>query len=210
MYDELLGKQAAGDSLLLIPAGRVGSVTNRTVSLYGFRGAGSTSDLLAESTHPYVITGHVGYSLDGGKTIYGFGPSVSEGMSAYEAIQSLRNGTSYPGVISDDTFIFESVANSTAMGRGGVPQTVYQQKISVSQAQFDAIKTAHDAIGVGNPMVDVFYSFPVRGGVAPGGCHFNCSTFPNSLGIPIPENSGVMKVYMPNLEKLGAPWRPMK
>ncbi|CAN1596855.1 filamentous hemagglutinin [Pseudomonas mediterranea] len=209
-YDELLGKQAAGDSLLLIPAGRVGSVTNRTVSLYGFRGAGSTSDLLAESTHPYVITGHVGYSLDGGKTIYGFGPSVSEGMSAYEAIQSLRNGTSYPGVISDDTFIFESVANSTAMGRGGVPQTVYQQKISVSQAQFDAIKTAHDAIGVGNPMVDVFYSFPVRGGVAPGGCHFNCATFPNSLGIPIPENSGVMKVYMPNLEKLGAPWRPMK
>jgi filamentous hemagglutinin len=59
-------------------------------------------------------------------------------------------------------------------------------------------------------MVEVFYTCPVRGGAASGHCYFNCATFPSALGIPIPENSGVMKVYMPHLEQLGAPWRPVK
>ncbi|NWD72291.1 hemagglutinin repeat-containing protein, partial [Pseudomonas gingeri] len=225
-YNELKGKQIAEDALYLIPAGRVGALgkvsdiaewaggvsisADKTVSLFGFRGAGSTSDLLNNATHPYVVTGHVGYSFDGGKTIYGFGPSVPEGMPAYDAIQSLRGGVSYPGVISNDTSIFESVANNPVLGRGGAPQTVYQQQISVSQAQFDAIQAAHDSIGVGNPMGDVLYGFPAKGGAVPVDCYFNCATFPSSLGIPIPESTGAMRTYMPQLEQLGMPWRPPK
>jgi len=157
-----------------------------------------------------VVTGHVGYSFDGGQTIYGFGPSVPEGMSAYDAVQSLRNGASYPGVISNDTAVFESVANNPAVGRGGVPQTVIQQQIPVSQAQFDTMQAAHDSIGGGNPMDNVLYGFPPKGGTAPVGCYFNCATFPSSLGIPIPENTGIMRTYMSQLEQLGTPWTPSK
>jgi hypothetical protein len=49
-----------------------------------------------DAPHPYEVTGHVGYSLDGGQTIYGFGPNVPGGVSAYDAVQSLKIGQSYP------------------------------------------------------------------------------------------------------------------
>ncbi|MNM75532.1 hypothetical protein D3C81_873230 [compost metagenome] len=180
------------------------STVEPTVSLFGYRGAGSTKDLLSvEAPHPYVVTGHVGYSFDGGKTIYGFGPKVPSGMSGYEAVQSLRNGERYPGIITNDTAVFESVARNPTMGRGGVSQVVIEQKIPVSEAQLNAIKANHERIGVGNPMDNVLYGF--RGQNA---CTFNCATFPSSLGIPTPEASGYMRNYMPLLENLGQPWKP--
>ncbi|MEJ8798680.1 PAAR domain-containing protein [Trinickia caryophylli] len=181
-----------------------GSTEQPTISLYGFRGAGSTQDLLAaDAPHPYVVTGHVGYSFDGGQQIFGFGPKVPEGMPAYDAVQSLRHGESYPGIITDDTGVFASVAKNPAIGRDGVPQTVIEQKIPLSQADFDAIKAAHEAIGVDNPMDNVFYGFPGKNANT-----YNCATFPSSLGIPIPEASGNMRLYFPELEKVGQPWVP--
>ena len=182
----------------------VGPALEPSVSLFGFRGAGTTTDLLSvEAPHPYVVTGHVGYSFDAGATIYGFGPKVPGGMSAYEAVQSLKNGTSYPGMITNDTAVFESVTRNPAMGRGGVPQVVIEQKIPVSQAQLNAMMKAHEGIGVGNPMDTVLYGFPGQ-----NACTFNCATFPSRLGIPIPEASGNMRTYMPSLEKAGQPWTP--
>ena len=175
-----------------------------TVSLFGFRGAGSARDLMAlDAPHPYVVTGHVGYSFDGGKTIYGFGPKMPDGISAFEAVQSLRNGASYPGVITDDTAIFRSIANSSAASRGGVPQAVIEHRISMSHEQFDMIKLAHNAIGINSPMNNTMYGFPGK-----NSCTFNCATFPMSIGIPIPEATGNMRNYMPLLEKLGMPWKP--
>ncbi|CAH0446079.1 hypothetical protein LMG9673_04749 [Ralstonia pseudosolanacearum] len=186
-------------------AGESAAGTNQpAITLYGFRGAGSTQDLLAaDAPHPYVVTGHVGYSFDGGQQIFGFGPKVPVGMSVYDAVQSLRNGANYPGIITDDTALFRSVAENPAVGRGGVPQVVIQQKIPVSQADFDAIKAAHDAVGINNPINNVSYGFPGK-----NVCTFNCATFPSSLGIPIPEASGNMRLYFPELEKLGQPWVP--
>ncbi|WP_247547089.1 hemagglutinin (plasmid) [Ralstonia pseudosolanacearum] len=186
-------------------AGESAAGTNQpAITLYGFRGAGSTQDLLAaDAPHPYVVTGHVGYSFDGGQQIFGFGPKVPVGVSVYDAVQSLRNGANYPGIITDDTALFRSVAENPAVGRGGVPQVVIQQKIPVSQADFDAIKAAHDAVGINNPINNVSYGFPGK-----NVCTFNCATFPSSLGIPIPEASGNMRLYFPELEKLGQPWVP--
>ena len=175
-----------------------------TVSLYGFRGAGSVDDLAGPNApHPYTVTGHVGYSFDGGKTIYGFGPSVPKGMSGYEAVQSLRNKAAYPGQITDDTVIFRSVATKPAIGRDGKPQVVIEQKIPMSKAEFDAAKARHDAIGLNKPMDDVLYGFPNE-----GACTFNCATFPSKIGIPIPEKSGNLRNYIPNLEQQGEVWVP--
>jgi len=172
-------------------------------------GAGSPRDLLDGSVHPYTVTGHVGYSFDGGKTIFGFGPDVS-GKSSYEAIQSLRNGDTYPGIVTVDTDVFIGVANNPGVVRGGVPQVVYEQKIPVTQEQFAEIKNLHDSIELKKPMEDVYYAFPGKGGANPGTCYFNCATFPSYLGVPVPESTGIMNIYMPYLERLGKPWSPGK
>jgi hypothetical protein len=176
----------------------------KEISIFGFRGAGGVNDLLApDAPHPYSVTGHVGYSFDGGETIYGFGPKVPENMSAFDAVQSLKNKASYPGQVTNDTEVFRSVAEHPLESRGGGLQTVVEQKIPVSQEQFDAIKAQHDAAGVNNPMGDVLYGFP-----GPDGESFNCATYPSKLGIPIPETSGNLRNYMPALEEKGQPWSP--
>jgi len=174
-----------------------------SISIYGFRGAGSPKDLLGPNPpHPYRVTGHVGYSLDKGKTIYGFGPHVEEG-TIFDAVQSLRQGKAYPGKITDDTFVFESVAESPGIGRDGLPQVVYEQRIPLSRSQYEQILAEHNARGVDAPMNDVLYSFPGKNEGA-----YNCATYPSRFGVPIPEKSGVMKDYMVELENLGKPWKP--
>ncbi|WGG52039.1 DUF4150 domain-containing protein [Rugamonas sp. DEMB1] len=197
---------SAGDGVKVVGgdgAARVGG-SELTVSIFGFRGAGSTRAILAvDALHPYVVTGHVGYSFDGGATIYGFGPKMPGGMSAYEAVQSLKKGGSYPGIITNDTAIFESVAKNPALGRDGVRQVVIESKIPVSQAQLDSIMAAHEKIGVNSSMDNILYGFPGK-----NSCTFNCATFPSELGIPIPEATGNMRNYMPELEKAGKPWTP--
>lgn len=101
------------------------------VSIFGFQGAGSMKDLLApEAPHPYVITGHVGYSFNGGERIYGFGLKVSNEMSAYDAVKSLLKGTLYPSEISDDTGVFRLVASNHAVDRDGDPQVVIDPLIT--------------------------------------------------------------------------------
>ncbi|MCE3602670.1 PAAR domain-containing protein [Massilia sp. P8910] len=177
---------------------------NQSVSIIGFRGAGKPVDLLGENPpHPYEVTGHVGYSLDGGKTIYGFGPDVPKNMTAFEAVQSLREGTMYKGIITDDTAVFAEVAKNPSIGRDGAPQVVIEQKIPMTQAQYDAVVAAHEARGVKMPMDDLLYGFPKE-----GGCTFNCATYPSQMGIPIPETTGNMRTYMPALEEVGVPWVP--
>lgn len=134
-----------------------------TVSIYGFRGAGRIADLQAENApHPYKVTGHVGYSLDDGKTIYGFGPDVPPQLSAFEAVTALKNRQLYPGKITDDTFVFKSVAESPLTGRDGKPQIVYEHKIPVSPAEYKAMVAEHAARGQDMPMSDVLYGFPTR------------------------------------------------
>jgi hypothetical protein len=177
------------------------------VSIYGFRGAGRTSDLLAEGApHPYNVTGHVGYSLDGGNTIYGFGPSVPEGMAPYDAVRSLQQGASYPGMISDDTAIFRNVVDNPGIARGDieVPQTVFEHRVPVTQQEFNGIQTAHDAIGLNKPQADLLYGFPNQNAFT---C--NCATFPGEqLGIPMPSNNGMLREFIPALENVGHPWQP--
>lgn len=175
-----------------------------TVSIYGFRGAGSVRDLAApDAPHPYVITGHVGYSFNGGETIYGFGPEVGDEISAYDAVKSLMNKERYPGKIDNDTEVFRWVANNPAVGRDGNPQVVIEQKTPFLRAQFERMKKEHENMRADGPLEDVLYGFP-----GPNEDTFNCATFPSRLGIPIPEETGNMRTYMPPLEESGRPWKP--
>lgn len=147
----------------------------------------------------------MGYSFDGGKTIYGFGPEVGE-MSAFEAVTSLKSHKLYPGKITDDTEVFLMVAKKPLLDRNGNPQVVFEQKIPLTRAQYDAAVVEHASRGVNKPMDNLFCGFPDPQN--PNPCAFNCATFPSRLGIPIPERTGIMRDYIPELEKVGAPWKP--
>lgn len=178
-----------------------------TISLYGFRGAGHP-DLLKgpDAPHPYRVTGHVGYSLDDGKTIWGYGPHIEGKGSAYDAVASLRRGDMYPGKVTNDTDVFIDVARNPGRGRDGVPQVVYEQKIPMTRQEYDAVVAAHDARPPNVPMDDLLYGFPKADN--PNPCAFNCATYPSKLGIPIPEETGNMRSYVPALKDLSKPWKP--
>lgn len=177
------------------------------VSLFGF-----ASDLTLDGPlgsfdppHPYRITGHVGYSLDDGRTIFGFGPSIAEDIAAGEMVMRLGLEETFPGMVTDDTGVFREVAGMPRhpVSRAPKPQIVYKQDIPMSREQFDAISAEHDARPLGEPMPEIRYGFPF-----PNSPAFNCATYPGTLGIPIPHPRGVLEKYIPKLAEKAARWRP--
>ncbi len=190
-----------------------------TISLLGFRGAGTKDDLLApDSPHPYQVTGHVGYKLKDKGPIYGFGPNVSDEIPHHKIIESLKQGERYPGQITNDTDVFRAVATNPAVGRDGNPQVVIEQKIPFLRPQFERIKKEHNRLLAAGPSTEVLYGFPSRKSAGEGISAssdgkepvFNCATFPKRLGIPIPEKTGNMRKYMTPLAEAGRPWKPNK
>ncbi|WP_218921411.1 PAAR domain-containing protein [Burkholderia sp. MSMB2157WGS] len=199
---------AAGElSALEAAEGAAGATEQPTISLFGVRGGGRASDVEG-GMHPYQYTGHVGYSLDGGKTIWGFGPATGDASLA-EVFTHLKGSGSYPGMITADQDAFIAIAKNpmAARGGGGALQTVYEQKIPVTQEQYESILAAHEELVARGPMDDIRYQWPPQSGEWPAN-HYNCATFPGRLGIPIPEGTGKLQNYMPELEKVGTPWMP--
>lgn len=45
-------------------------------------------------------------SLDEGQTIHGFGPSNTDNLTDAEFFKAVRNRESFPGVVTDDTDVF--------------------------------------------------------------------------------------------------------
>ncbi|MBC7414491.1 MAG: hypothetical protein H7327_06115 [Herminiimonas sp.] len=179
----------------------------RRVSILGF-----ASDLplmhelkKPDPPHPSRITGHVGYSLDGGKSIFGFGPHAPPGMDRDVVIDKLSRGDTFPGKITDDTHLFRSVHDNRWIPGSTVTQIVYKQDIDVSNAQFEAIRNKHDACGIDKAMPEVQYRFPFA---TTSPVVFNCATFPLHLNIPIPFARGILSEYIPALEKVGEEWTP--
>lgn len=155
-----------------------------------------------DGPHPYQVTGHVGYSFNNGETIFGFGPSLPPGMKPLDAIKSLSKKQIYSGKISDDTAVFHEVANNQRHKHGVYDQQVISKRIPMSAQDLEYAKAAHAQYGLGQPTA-ISYGFPNdRGDSA------NCATFPAKLGIPIPERTGVMAKYMPEMMKDGSVWKP--
>ena len=193
------------------------SITQKNILLMGFRGTGFSNPKY--SNQPGLIqAGHVGVSFDNGKTIYGFSPSetsLSQFNSEKEALKYLVGGGSLPGQVYDDTNIFIRAANLSSQGAlssDGEPLIVYWNSYSVPVSQYTKIQQS--VIGqFENPsLTTAQYMFPQRiNGVPqpmPPGC-YNCATFPISLGLPIPEVTGQLAKYIPEMIKLGAlPWYP--
>jgi len=56
-----------------------------------------------------LLTGHAGVSTDTGATIAGFNPDAG-GLPIWQVVQSLQNGETFPGIVTNDTGIFTAAS----------------------------------------------------------------------------------------------------
>ncbi|HEY3805952.1 MAG TPA: hypothetical protein VGL61_25260 [Kofleriaceae bacterium] len=197
-----------------------------TVELWGFRGVrtikgrpraewteGEQKEVeAAKNNDPLLYAGHVGISVDGGKTIIGFTPNRPEDMDMPAFLRSLFAHDAYPGIVGDDTSVFERAREKSAKGWNTEPISVVE--LVDKPAKLKAAAQVAAMSGMTSGEHGLGYSFPMP---SPSGSeHFassngypadqvrNCATFPEKVGVPIPEPSGNLGAYMPELEKWAA------
>lgn len=160
------------------------------MSIFVVEGRGTFEEFkaAAKKMHPYLYTGHVGFSLDQGKThIWGFGPHSD--LPPVEVLKQLRANKSFPGELRDDILFFKEAASEGGhSNRSGEPMSVLQLDIPVSEAKFQEIQKRLEATPRNVPLPEVPYSFPP---FQPGGA--NCATFPEKVGVNMIEKSGSVK-----------------
>jgi hypothetical protein len=161
------------------------------VWLMGFQGATRAGYHLFRDTDPLLLTGHVGVSLDGGTTIFGFSPYAPL-LSPQTVIDALAAGRTFPGMVRDDRELFVRAVSAAARGYTRTPVYLWAQEILDADwaAVARRLQSARDA----SPETTTPYSWP---SVPENG--YNCATWPRTLGIAIPETSGRLARYIPAL-----------
>lgn len=170
--------------------------------LFGFRGATRASYRAFADTDPLLHTGHVGLSLDRGATIFGFSPLILD-TSPRDSIARLKRGDTFPGIVRDDRAVFERAVD--AAGRGLLDSPVYlwvQTLDAPTVARIHALLRADVIEGV--PAEKRYGWLRAREGV------YNCATWPRSLGISLPEETGQMTKHIAALRRVsgGRRWTP--
>jgi hypothetical protein len=151
----------------------------------------------------------VGISVDGGKTIIGFTPDRPADMDMAEFMRSLFAHDAFPGIVGDDTRVFERARQKAKSGWNTEPISVVElvdkpAKIDVARqvAKMSGMKPGEHGLGYSFPKptpTDGEHFAPSNGYDA--ACVRNCATFPEKVGVAIPEPSGNLGSYMPELEK---------
>lgn len=114
-----------------------------------------------------LYAGHTGVSTDGSGAIYGFNPSFGR-MPLWRALDRLRNGDAFPGVVSNDTRVFR------AAKQHGLAVVSFEIVLPAPSFQtFAARLAAH------RKKSRYTYGFPN----GDGDC--NCTTWLERLGLPL-------------------------
>lgn len=142
-------------------------------------------------------TGHVGISVDGGETIWGFNPVKPAGISRDELIIRLRAGESFPAWVREDTELFKRAEKSRPVlieRRTSIDVSICRE---VEKRLTSDIKNSTDSSLRGKR-----YSFPRKGsGGFEANC-WNCCTYPSTLGMKTPFLSGQLGEYLEKDEYL--------
>lgn len=168
--------------------------------LLGFRGATRASYRAFAEGDPLLHTGHVGLSLDRGATIYGFSPLVP-GAPPREVIDRLKRGETFPGVVRDDRTVFERAVVAAERGLLGSPVYLWARELDASAMEGIGERLVAELLG--QAAAEKRYGWLVaREGV------YNCATWPRSLGVTLPEETGQLADYIDALRRVagGRQW----
>ena len=179
------------------------------VRIVGFQGVRAAR--YATALHPHesglIKAGHIGISLDGGQTIYGFHPTP-EAIAAFaspdDAFIYLRDGKNeLPGGVYDDTAVF---ARAAELARQGVPTDVWQLSIPVSAAEFARIADELQQTVAKGSALGIMYRLSLRRGAPMPEGSDNCATWPRNLGLPLLHVTGQIRRCLEVLKDKGVPW----
>mmetsp|Transcript_42913 Transcript_42913/g.80055 ORF Transcript_42913/g.80055 Transcript_42913/m.80055 type:complete len:243 (+) Transcript_42913:25-753(+) len=166
------------------------------VQLVGFAG---DQDNYNESALHMRWTGHVGLRFRALQdTVFGFTPDTALRSNMQALVSTLLEGSHFPGKVSDDFAEFADAAKSPF-------GTIF--------VFWDIDSCSKEDCGLSDVLEDVakadkFYSFPPEAprkyrGLEYSACArfwgetcFNCATYPKSLGLPIPDDSGMLPQYL--------------
>jgi hypothetical protein len=136
--------------------------------------------------------------MDGGKTIYGFGPNVTSGSSKNEVIASLKNKETYPGHITNDTVLFNDIMSGRYDPSNAATISLYQLDVPVTPTTWRNLEAAI----LNREVPNVRYGFP--GATHPTATVRNCATAFGECGLPLPSSDGNLKAYIPAMIKQDA------
>lgn len=171
----------------------------RRVHLIGFQGVGIRPKY--QNEHGLILLGHVGIAFDdSSQQILGFHPtpkSLEAFDTPQDALRWLRDRKTLEGSLQDDTTIFQ---RAYELSKDNPRLTVWQYDIEIADDVFDTVRDK--AITWYNEVKIFLYGLP-----AINQTWDNCATFPRQLGLPLPETTGNLYLYIGILKKLGHPWR---
>jgi hypothetical protein len=155
----------------------------RTITVFAFRGDRSRAfavvflKALDDEKHRrgpgptavecLLFAGHVGVSMDGGTTIYGFNPDGGT-LPVWQWMDCLKNGDAFPGIVRDDTGMFAAARN-----HGLVVQSI---EVILPEPRFQEFEARLDGERKNS---QYSYGFPN----GDGDC--NCITWLERLGLPL-------------------------
>jgi hypothetical protein len=114
-----------------------------------------------------LLAGHTGVSTDGETTIYGFNPDTT-GILLWQLMEGLKNGDSFPGIVTDDTAVFAAARTH------GLAVVLF--KVVLPDPRFQEFQSRLDAERKGSQ-----YTYGYPNGY--GDC--NCTTWLERLGLPL-------------------------
>ena len=191
-----------------------------TVEVWGFRGVRniegkerpdwSADDhaLVREMSaqEPLLYAGHIGISTDGGESIQGYTPKRSPELS----MSALKAHEAFPGNVLDDTQVFE-LATQMAAKHGWNTRPVSAVQLVDPEVKRGIIREMQRLQSATPEQHGLAYSFPLgyqqdgsyfkESNGYPANCVDNCATFPERVGVKIPERSGNLNSYMPALTR---------
>jgi hypothetical protein len=132
---------------------------------------------------PQAAFGHVGFSFNSGKKIYGFGPATGE-MSPAQAFTALRARQQFDGILTNDTAMF---AKARTLGLN-----VVEQKYNVGLLRYWTARTQSRIQEQFGTPANAKYMLPPKpiGTPFPPNC-YNCGTYPNQmLNLPTSSPTG--------------------
>jgi hypothetical protein len=164
----------------------------KTITLVAFRGVGKDERFRHEPA--LIKAGHVGIQFEGRSEVYAFRPTdeaIREAGGEAATLESLYNGEALVGSIYDDSNAFKQGFDLYEKYKGSAipcPTVVIAIDYQFRDDEYDEIMAEVESWY--NENKKAIYGFPGESD------RENCATFLTRFGIPLPAQSGQLRVFI--------------